>query len=180
MYTDVTYRIFASNPLLQTAVEYSLGEYGIRPSFRGEWDIILDLPTGFALNLEEQTRPGRILVLGLNPCPEYRLDLADGGAHVFLLSEIKLVASFLKVSSIAKSPPKSILSLSERKLLRRIAFGYAQKKIAKAEDWSPGTVRNLTSSIYDKLHLSSHSQLSLYYFGHWGILLREFGWRPPL
>ena len=45
MSSDVTYRIFASNPLLQTAVEYSLVEYGIRPSFRGDWDVIVDMPT---------------------------------------------------------------------------------------------------------------------------------------
>jgi DNA-binding NarL/FixJ family response regulator len=63
-------------------------------------------------------------------------------------------------------------------VLRLLAYGHFPKEGARHRDVSEGRVKNVVSTIYQKLGLKSQAHLTLYYFGLWHVLM-DNGWKPP-
>ena len=68
------------------------------------------------------------------------------------------------------------LTPAERRTLQLVAKGHTNDEIASLRGVKVGTVKNVLSTIYQKLYLKSRVQAALYYYGHWHLLL---DWSPP-
>jgi DNA-binding CsgD family transcriptional regulator len=138
-----------------------------------DWHLVVDAPWGWAISGQVPvTLEGAVIVTD-NPCPEYRLDLLDE-RPVELLSKVSMsdIAHVLNTLGDTRvpSPVYSPLTLTERAVLRLAAKGHTNKSIAKCRGIGEQRVKNLLSSIYQKLALRSQVQLAHYYYGNWHIL----------
>lgn len=151
-------------------------------STEAQWKLVIDLPTGFALNSLSGTDNRAIIIATTNPCPEYRLDLLGfNPAAVLPLAPLnsltKLVEAVQTYTYIAEEPITP-LTPSERMTLMLIAYEHSYSEIARIRSITPGTVKNTLGKIYLKLNLRSGSQAAHYYYGRWNHLLNE-QWSPP-
>jgi DNA-binding NarL/FixJ family response regulator len=161
-------------PELTTAISQGLQQQELEFDQSAAVAVLLDTPSGFALNaLEHGYAAGRrLVVLTWNPCPEYWDDLWDFQIDVLIAGSCSMSTLACAVAEAAEGhsvrlPPRSMTSLTvvERRLLSFLARGYANQEIATRLALSHQTVRNSLTTIYEKLHVKSRSEAILYYWG---------------
>ena len=141
--------------------------------------LLIDAPSGFALQVLDQKTTNDWVVVTDNPCPEYWEDLwslsprgllAGGNSALSVTNALRHVIS----GGFLRSTPehRSSLTRLERSLLQYNAQGWDNKRIAKELELSDGTIRNALSRVFQKLGFENRTQLALYYWGLWHLLDR--------
>jgi len=144
------------------------------------WLGLLDEKPGYALRkLRALDRIGLclIVVVSWNSCPEYLEDVWDQGPDALLAGDIvdkQDLRELLDYMSAILSRGEryrstfgvgTSLTRSERVVLRGIALGLSNRVIGEQAGIKEKTVKNVTTSIYEKLDLHDRVQLALYYWG---------------
>jgi DNA-binding CsgD family transcriptional regulator len=132
-----------------------LEQQGFRRSPDASLVIILDAPLGFALTTLEtvQPRPAYVIVVTCNLCVEYCADLWEqqpdallAGAHLNLAKTIARVA---RGEQFRDTPARmSRLTPAERRVLRLLARGWSNRRIAAELSLQYQSVLNVLASIY--------------------------------
>lgn len=140
--------------------------------------ILVDLPSGFALHrlehlAHEPVVGQRIVVLTSNTCPDYQVDLWEFHPTMLLVGDqvdelLKWALHHLASHDIYRTPTTipSILTTCERRVLRFVASGWANDRIAEQLCVQEKTVRNTLTRVNAKLGIASRYDAMLYYFGY--------------
>ena len=147
----------------------------VRSEAEAPYQLLVDEPLGWA-SLEPHIRPwNECIIMSHNRCPAYQLDLLELKPAALLTStSVKVwLQTLIDVKSGCFSRPQPVTPLTpaERQTLRLLARGHTNDEIASLRGIKAGTVKNVLSTIYQKLHLRSRVQAALYYYGHWHLLL---------
>ncbi len=161
-------------PALELLLRRQVEALGMRFDRNASTMLLIDLPFGFALQtlpLLEHS-PAQVIVLTENRCPEYWEDLWDYGPAALVVglqidqALADTVASVGCRERLRVTPPTlSSLTAAERAVLRQLAYGQDNHRIASHLQLREKTVRNTLTNIYDKLGLTSRVQAALYYWG---------------
>jgi DNA-binding NarL/FixJ family response regulator len=118
--------------------------------------------------------PSRLIIITQNRCPEYWDDLWDFRPTCVLLEgdlerEIDRVFALGARTSRYRSVPEanSQLTPTERKVLCLLACGNSNPQIAEKIGVQHKTIRNLLTTIYEKLCLENRTDALLYYWDTW-------------
>ncbi|TVP95542.1 MAG: DNA-binding response regulator [Acholeplasmatales bacterium] len=76
----------------------------------------------------------------------------------------KAVISTEALEAFTRTKSDDLLTARENSCMELIAHGYANKEIAARLYIGEGTVRNVISTILDKLHLRDRTQIAIYYW----------------
>ena len=116
----------------------------------------------------------RVVVLTMNPSPEFAQDVWELGPAVLLIgphTDEDLTQALEDAERGMRyrepSPLESSLIPSERAILRFLPSGECNKRIAKQLGLSDRTVRNRLVDIAEKLGLENRTQIAMYYAGQW-------------
>jgi DNA-binding NarL/FixJ family response regulator len=171
-------------PSVGLAFEQVLSSRGIRVDPEAHIKLLLDVPRSHALRtLEGMDRAGsKVIVVTWNSCPEHVADLRDLRPEALLSDEFFLRqdldaalndmldrVSDGECYSFTTAPP-TVLTPSERAVLRHVARGWDNKRIGSRLCVCEQTVKNRLRSVYSKLKVCNHAQATLYY---WQL------WQPP-
>ena len=153
-------------------------EVEVRP--KAPYQLLVDEPLGW-VSLEPESQPwDTCIIMSHNRCPAYQLDLLDLKPAALLTSmNVKTwLQTLADVRTGRFNRPKlsTPLTPAERRTLQLVAKGHTNDEIAALRGVKTGTVKNVLSTIYQKLYLKSRVQAALYYYGHWHLLL---DWSPP-
>lgn len=137
-------------------------------------NVLLDNPSGFAMNYLLGRSCPQCIVITDNPCPEYWDDLWDlrprallAGGHS-LDELINAINRVFKGEIFRKTPfYETPLTIRERQCLMLCARGLNNAEIAAALGVKKRTVKNYLTYVYDKLNLKNREQAILYYWGMW-------------
>jgi len=168
---------------LQEAAESDLASLGFHIDSGASTKLVLDVPSGYGLELLEEPYSDdfRLLIVTWNPCQEYVEDLWDLGAEALLSGEVLSKRNLAEIlSAVIKRichgeryrltvGPSTMLTPRERAVLRYVARGYSNKDVAQALHIEEQTVKNTLRCAYRKLGLCHRTQAALYY---WGVLQR--------
>lgn len=109
--------------------------------------------------------PPRVLALGRSQLPHSFSDI-DKETLMRLSSHIRLAVGFagkegaVAVGGGSAAPVTSRLTPREREVARLVATGYTNKEIATILQTSPHTIRNQVHSVFDKLQITTRTQLA--------------------
>jgi DNA-binding CsgD family transcriptional regulator len=173
------WRVWAGLKDLEREVTQGLSSFGVAVATDAPKTLLVDAPWGWAPSEMKHLCPTQTVVVSDNPCPEYRLDLLEHRPIALLHNvSVERLAEHLKNPCLLHPPPPSSLTPAERLTLRLLAHGRSPKQVAQHREISEGRVKNVVSTIYQKLGLKSQAHLTLYYFGLWHVLMAQ-GWEPP-
>jgi DNA-binding CsgD family transcriptional regulator len=149
--------------------------------------LVLDVPQGYAfpvieaLNACPNRTDLRLVVVSFSTCTEYLHDLWDLRPHILLddvllggldaeksmsdLVEVLLQASKGRRYATISDYPITALNTNERRILHLLVRGHSNKNIAAELNLQEKTVRNLLTSIYNKLNIENRIEAVLYYWG---------------
>jgi DNA-binding NarL/FixJ family response regulator len=171
------YRLRCGIPALAIEIARGLQQLGWERNEQGDAGLLIDAPSGFALQELAHADPGNWVVVTDNLCPEYWEDLwacsprglLAGGHSAQSVTE---ALSRIRSSGAFRHTPQhtSPLTCVERRLLRHSAQGWENKRIAQELALSEGTVRNGLSRVFQKLGFENRTQVALYYWGLWHLL----------
>ena len=171
---DVQARLESTHASDTTEFERALKREGYSLSDFGALTVVLDKPSGFALNRLGKVRREGVVVITDNLCPEYWEDLWDLNPQVLLAGghdTHELTSALVRAvrgEHFRKTPHyESDLTPRERDVLRLCATGLANKQIAAQLGLAICTVKNNLSSAFSKLGLVRREQAMLYYWGLW-------------
>lgn len=145
----------------------------------GNVRIVLDLPHGYAMNLLEETTDNNFMnvVITWNYCPEYWEDLWDLNPNVLLVDDglelsVPTLLFWAEQGCRRKIVPDkpTILTKTERRILQMVARNYPNCAIAEKLLIEYQTVKNMASSMYQKLGVTNRHEASLYY---WSLYKRS-------
>jgi DNA-binding NarL/FixJ family response regulator len=142
--------------------------------------VLLDAPQGFALRHVETLGqcPSDTIVVTNNHCPEYLEDLWALQPAILLASD-RLIDGTLATAlehlvrgeRYRRTPGQpTLLTPCERLLLRKLARGWSNKRIAACHGVSSKTVTNTVALLCQKLNLSDRVAAALYYWGRTDLL----------
>jgi len=143
--------------------------------------LLLDTPLGFGLHTLQTTliRSHDLIIVTQNPCPEYWDDLCDfqPGAVVLennLARDLECAFAAIECCKCYRTIPlaSSRLTLTERKVLRLLACGLSNPQIADKTGVQHKTIRNVLTTIYEKLGVENRTDALLYYWGTWQGYMR--------
>jgi DNA-binding NarL/FixJ family response regulator len=138
--------------------------------------LLFDMPLGFGLHMLQITPvlPPRLIIITQNRCPEYWDDLWDFHPTGVLLEsdlerQINLVFALVARTGRYRSVPaaNSQLTRTERKVLCLLACGNSNPQIAERVGVQHKTIRNVLTTIYEKLGLENRTDTLLYYWDTW-------------
>lgn len=137
--------------------------------------LLFDSPVGFALHtLQTLTiQPQCLIIVTQNQCPEYWDDLWDFHPCVMLLEkELEYLERAFGLAQRAdrhRTVPSATthLTLMERRVLRILACGHSNPEIANMVSVQHKTIRNVLTTIYEKLGVRNRTDALLYYWGTW-------------
>ncbi|HEX8229391.1 MAG TPA: LuxR C-terminal-related transcriptional regulator [Chloroflexia bacterium] len=168
----------ASN-LAPTVTSLLLGDYNPGSSTR----LIVDSPQGTAIHTleslanDKSKKPLATAVITFNLCVEHWEDLWDMHPDILLVApksdaDIAIALAHGAGGRAYKATPggQSTLNLTERKVLRYVAQGWCNRRIAAHLNLQEKTVMNTLTQVYNKLNLGSRTQAVLYYWGLWDLL----------
>ncbi len=175
----VTYTLICGIPIMEKAVHELCEDYGFIAEPSANITVLLDLPYGSALRtmqrLDQTTQ--RLIVVTWNVCSEYLEDVWDLTPTILLANanlEEELPTALVRAAQGERYrhiPPRSTsLSLPERSLLQALARGWCNKQIAEHLMLQEKTVRNMLTSVYEKLDVENRTQATLYYWGRADLL----------
>jgi DNA-binding NarL/FixJ family response regulator len=164
-------------PGLERSLACSLEALGVRPDAAVRRLLLVDLPCGFALQVLEHTATqAPVVVLTDNPCPEYGEDLwafLPAGLIVgieFDRAFLDALARVARGERYRRPPgPGSVLTPMERAMLRVVARGWDNARIAQQFRVEDKTVRNTLTRVYTKLGVANRVEATLYYWGRLGL-----------
>lgn len=143
--------------------------------------LLLDLPLGFGLHTIQTTLvPSRdLIIVTQNLCPEYWDDLCDFQPSAVVLEntlgrDLEYAFAATQSCTCYRSilPANSRLTFSERKVLRLLACGLSNPQIADKTGVQHKTIRNVLTTIYEKLGVENRTDALLYYWGTWQGYIR--------
>lgn len=138
--------------------------------------LVIDAPLGFALHtLESQASLSpHIIVSTTNTCPEYVEDLWDYQPDALLAGQSLTQRLAEAVTRVDKGEryrltpgSATLLTPVERQVLRCIARGWSNKRIACHQRVRTQSVANVLTRIYAGLGVRSREAAILYYWGIW-------------
>ena len=154
--------------------------HGVDVKQEAPYQVLIDEPLGWASTTAPQQKWEQCVIMTHNRCPAYQLDLLDlQPAALVTSSNINTWLRTLMDVQLGRAEqpqPLTPLTLAERHTLQLVARGHTNSEIALERGVQEGTVKNVLSTIYQKLYLKSRVQAALYYYGHWHLLLE---WTPP-
>lgn len=175
-----SYRLRCGIPALAAEIARGLQPLGWEADEQGRLGLLIDAPSGFALQELAQVDPSEWVVVTDNPCPEYWEDLWSCSPHGLLAgghSAQHVIDALVRATSgefFRHTPHQdSSLTCLERRLLRRSAQGWENRRIAQELGLNEGTVRNGLSRVFQKLGVENRTQLALYYWGLWHLLDKQ-------
>jgi DNA-binding NarL/FixJ family response regulator len=136
--------------------------------------LLFDLPCGFAVQQLPRLAhsPVRLIIVTYNPCPEYWEDvweLQPAGLAVNLPFDQTLLDTLEATARGERrrlTPPMmSSLTATERRLLRCVARGWDNRRIAQHLHVEEKSVRNRLTHVYAKIPVSNRVEAALYYWG---------------
>jgi DNA-binding NarL/FixJ family response regulator len=168
------FRLSCGSPGLAGPLTSSFEGMGLHAHRTAPTELLVDVPCGFAqrtLEIREGTSDD-VVVLTENPCPEYWDDVWDlqpAGLLVGIPGEGILNDALRRVvrGERCRLTPgnASQLTATERTLLRAVAHGWDNRRIAQQLHIEDKTVRNTLTRIYAKLNVGNRVQATLYYWG---------------
>ncbi len=168
------FRLHCGIPGLERALTTGFEAIGLRAHGTALTELLVDVPFGFALRtLELRNRTSDdVVVLTENSCPEYWDDVWDlqpAGLLVGIPGDPILndvLAHIARGERYRLTPAvPSHLTPAERTLLRSLAHGWDNRRIAQRFSLEDKTVRNTLTRIYSKLGVANRVQAALYYWG---------------
>lgn len=157
-----------------------LSSHGVEVRQEAPYQVLVDEPFGWASLTPQPRQWNRCVILSHNRCPAYQLDLLDlQPAALITSSSVKTwLHTLANLRAGQRNYPEldTPLTRMERRTLQLVAQGHTNLEIAELRGVKEGTVKNVLSTIYQKLYLKSRVQAALYYYGHWHLLL---DWSPP-
>lgn len=162
-------------PALTRTPSHLLDGVTPRSAARAGLMLLVDLPVGFALDMlerAEQPRGKLLVVVTANTCAEYCDDLWGHDPAALIASpefDHFLPAAIARVSDgerYRQGPPgTSSLTGTERAMLRGLARGWDNRRIAAQLHLEEKTVRNTLTRVYTTLGLANRVTAALYYWG---------------
>ena len=174
MNSTIPVSILCGLPLLRHAVESSLPALGFHCDPAASTALVLDVPRGYGFRaLETMNRRGlRVIVVSWSSCPEYLEDLWDLGPDLllsgrYLYQNLPEVIGRVSGTERYRLTPGSPTALTpvERTVLRHLAQGWGNKRIAQELKVQERTVMNTLTRVYEKLSVENRAQAALYYWG---------------
>jgi DNA-binding CsgD family transcriptional regulator len=173
---DKTYTIFGNTPgNTQRAIQV-LARQGFSYDATAPAAILFDAPLGFGLHtLQTMLKsPEWLIIVTQSRCPEYWDDLWDfRPTSVLLESELEweLECGFAPMQRTKhyRSIPAATTRLTptERNVLRLLACGNSNPRIAETIGVQHKTIRNVLTTIYEKLGVENRTDAILYYWDTW-------------
>ena len=159
-------------PNLVDQIVQDLGRTGLHDIPEIALNIIVDAPSGFAMNLLEGYTSSSLettIVITWSQCPEYWEDLWDHRPLGLIVAEYNLLSTCLQAAVNKKRfriPTTTTTSLTptERRIFRLLSQGYTNSQIAQALSMQCQTIKNTLTTIYKKLDLHDRSDALLYYW----------------
>jgi len=171
------FRLLCGVAAITEVATWKLEYEGLRADPDASIVVIIDSPPGFALHTLEilKPKPRGLIVVTVNPCVEYSEDLRDLQPDILLAGDwpdLKaLILSIVRGERHQDAPlPPSRLTPAERRLLRLLARGWSNQRIAAELSLQYQSVLNSLRSIYKKLSVKNRNEAALYYWGVWGVL----------
>lgn len=175
--TPLGFAILCGVVAVTEVVVRKLEREGLRFDPQASLVAVLDMPLGFALDTLETAQPQmrHLVVVTLNPCIEYCEDLWDMHPAVLLVGQDLDLKTALQRAArgerYRQAPPAaSHLTPAERRMLRLLARGWSNRRIAAELSLQYQSVLNALSSIYEKLGVGNRNEAALYYWGIWQAL----------
>jgi DNA-binding CsgD family transcriptional regulator len=173
---DKTYTIVGNTPGNTQQALQVLARQGFSYDSAAPVVILFDSPLGFGLHtLQTMPKsPEWLIIVTRSRCPEYWDDLWDfRPTSVLLESELerKLESAFVSMQRIKyyRSIPAATTRLTptERNVLRLLACGNSNPRIAETIGVQHKTIRNILTTIYEKLGVENRTDAILYYWDTW-------------
>ena len=161
-------------PGLQRSLTRDLEALGVQPEATANRLLLVDLPCGFALRMLDPAGSLREPTVAMteNPCPEYWEDLwalRPAGLIVGIRFDRAILDALVRVSRGERyqhmPARRSALTPTERTLLRVVARGWDNARIARQFHVEDKTVRNSLTRVYAKLGVANRVEAALYYWG---------------
>ena len=152
----------------------ALAGLGLRPDPTAHILLLIDLPCGFVLRTLQTARwtNERVVVMTENSCPDYWEDLwalQPAGLVVGIQFDRAFIDTLVRVARgerLRLTPDRpSPLTINERALLRTVACGWDNARIARQFHVEDKTVRNALTRVYTKLGVANRVEATLYYWG---------------
>lgn len=152
----------------------ALEAISVRTDQRATLLVLVDLPCGFAVQQlrSMEYAPAQVVVVANIPCTEYWEDLWDMQPAA-LVADVRIDQTLADAITIVAGgeryrlmpPVSSLLTSTERTLLRYVAGGWDNRQIARRLNLEEKSVRNRLTRVYAKLKVPNRVQAALYYWG---------------
>lgn len=170
------FTVFSHSPAKMQSVLNDLARLGFHYDPAAPIALLFDTPVGYGLHTLQAAveRPPNLIVVTQSRCPEYWDDLWDfpiasvlheDDLEVELESTYRLVSHSKRYRSIPAAPSK--LTQMERKVLCLLACGNSNPQIAEQVGVQHKTIRNVLTTIYEKLGVENRTDALLYYWDTW-------------
>lgn len=175
----LTFDIRCGVPPIEQMISHTLEAESFRRASDAPILLLLDAPSGFALRQLEELAPPcrRTIVATNNTCPEYCKDLWELQPAVLLAGgqcnrevETALVRVARGESYRLVPPHSTALTPCERTVLRYVACGWSNQRIAQQLHVKVQSVANALGHVYSKLHLNGRVEAALYYWGRLDLI----------
>jgi DNA-binding NarL/FixJ family response regulator len=169
---------------MRRQLEDHLQASGYQLDDRARIVVLMDSPPGSALTrLERDSTPQTLVVMTNNPCCAYWQAILEFSPRGFLVGDTPTRDVDLALRIIARNgrmhrhPPMRLkLPKREQRVLRQVAGGLENKRIARALNLSDRVVSRYLDGIFTKvraaypeLHLENRTQLALWFWGLWDV-----------
>jgi DNA-binding NarL/FixJ family response regulator len=160
----ISFNILCGVSSLEQWIISTLEAAGFQYEQQSTLTVLIDAPQGFALRQLEMLAGMQlqIIVMSGNPCAEYWEDVWELQPAALLVGEClrgELEAAHARVAHGERyriTPGHvTVLTRTERMMLRYLARGWTIEQIATGCVLSPKTVDNRRAIMYEKLHLST-------------------------
>lgn len=141
--------------------------------------LLVDAPQGFALRQLERLdrRNLRVIVTTSNHVPEYWEDLWELTPAVLIVGHALYAEVDVAIMRAARGehyrvipPDRTKLTRIEREVLRLVARGWTNERIAAHRGVSPKTICNTVVTIEEKLQLRDRMTAAFYYWDRLDLL----------
>lgn len=141
--------------------------------------LLVDAPQGFALRQLERLdrRNLRVIVTTSNHVPEYWEDLWELNPAVLIVGNAMFAEVDVAIMRAARGDhyrmvplDRTKLTRTEREVLRLVARGWTNERIAMHRGVSPKTICNTVATICEKLQLRDRLAAAFYYWGRSDLL----------
>lgn len=170
----LSFNILCGTPPIEQMIVHGLKASGFRYDLNALILLLVDAPTGFAMRqlaTLDQTDLC-VVVTTYNHHPEYWQDVLELHSAVLLVGDCcnsEVEDAIIRAANgehFHRTPKvESPLTPTERAVLRYVARGWSNKRIAAHMGKGEQTIANTLNSVYSKLHLNGRVAAAMYYWG---------------